>query len=102
MRKGGEKVGLLRLRTITPWPAREVGEALEGARHVAVFEKNLSPGRGGMMTAEIKASLLGKSVTPTVTEFIMGLGGNPESIELFRYGARLAKKDRHGEVYWLD
>lgn len=102
MRKKGKKVGLLRLRTITPWPERQVRDALEGARHVLVFDKNLSPGRGGMTTPEIKASLYHTKVEPVVTEFIVGLGGNPESIEMFEHAVKLAERDTHGEVYWLE
>lgn len=101
MREKGENVGLLRLRTITPWPARHVGEALEEAYRVVVFEKNISPGRGGMMTAEIKASLYDRGIAPKITSIIMGLGGNPESIELFEKGVKLAKT-RKKEVYWLE
>ncbi|MCD4739886.1 pyruvate ferredoxin oxidoreductase [archaeon] len=105
MRKGGRrktKVGLLRLRTITPWPHKEVAKALQGAKHIAVFEKNVSPGRGGLMMSDLKASLYDHTKKkPIITEFVMGLGGSPESIQMFKHGVKLAKKDRKGEVHWL-
>ncbi len=102
MRKRGKKVGLLRLRLIRPWPEKDVAEALQNAKHIAVFEKNLAPGRGGIMTPEIKGSAYGTGCKATITEFIMGLGGNPESIGMFEAAVALAEKDRKGEVIWLD
>jgi pyruvate ferredoxin oxidoreductase alpha subunit len=102
MRKRGKRVGLLRLRVIRPWPEKEVGEALANAKHVAMFNKDLAPGRGGIMSPEVKAAMYKAGGKAVVTDFIAGLGGNPESVGMFEYAVKLAEKDRKGEVFWLD
>jgi pyruvate ferredoxin oxidoreductase alpha subunit len=82
MRKVGIKAGLLRLRLIRPFPEEEVAAALKHVKAVAVVDKNVSPGKGGIMYPEIKAALYDFN-GPIVSGFITGLGGSPESPQLF-------------------
>ncbi|MBN3036929.1 MAG: hypothetical protein JW834_00610 [Candidatus Diapherotrites archaeon] len=102
MRKKGKKVGLLRLRLIRPWPAKDVARELANAEHVAVLDKNVAPGQGGIMSPHVKAALFEYGAKPIVTSFIMGLGGNPESVGMFEEAVRLAEKDKRGGVLWLE
>ncbi|MEM0372518.1 MAG: hypothetical protein QXO69_01615 [archaeon] len=104
MRKKGTKAGLLRLRLIRPFPEKEVAEALEGAKAVAVVDKNVSPGRGGIMYPEIRSAVLENNEKPTVSGFITGLGGSPESSSLFESIVHKAMKDaknKKGEVRFV-
>lgn len=74
LRERGEKLGLLRLRMIRPFPHAEIAERLAGRRAVAVIDQNLSPGKGGILFAEIASALQGK-VAPPLCSFVGGLGG---------------------------
>jgi len=74
LRERGERVGLLRLRLIRPFPHEEIARALDGRRGVAVIDQNISVGKGGILFAEVASALYGRSPTPLVS-FIGGLGG---------------------------
>ena len=74
LRERGEKVGLLRLRLIRPFPHAELARLLAGRRAVAVIDQNLSVGKGGILFAEV-ASALPTNAAPPLLSFIGGLGG---------------------------
>ena len=76
----GIKVGLLRLRVIRPWPAKAIATALKNAKAVAVIDRNLAPGRGGIMFPEIVETLYYLDTRPLVSSFVVGLGGNPQTV----------------------
>jgi pyruvate ferredoxin oxidoreductase alpha subunit len=73
-RAAGEKIGLLRLRLVRPFPHREIARALAGRRAVAVIDQNLSVGKGGILFAEVASAVHGPGAPPLVS-FIGGLGG---------------------------
>jgi pyruvate ferredoxin oxidoreductase alpha subunit len=74
LRERGEKVGLLRLRLIRPFPQQEIAWLLNGRRAVAVIDQNISIGKGGILFAEV-ASALRTSEAPPLLSFVGGLGG---------------------------
>jgi pyruvate ferredoxin oxidoreductase alpha subunit len=74
LRQHGEKVGLLRLRLIRPFPAQEIAWLLSGRRAVAVIDQNISIGNGGILFAEVASALYGHGAPP-LRSFIGGLGG---------------------------
>jgi pyruvate ferredoxin oxidoreductase alpha subunit len=75
-RGAGQRVGLVRLRLVRPWPADELATALGGRRAVAVIDQNLSPGLGGIFVQEVAATLATLQNRPSVLRsFIGGLGG---------------------------
>ncbi|MBL7209529.1 MAG: pyruvate ferredoxin oxidoreductase [Dehalococcoidia bacterium] len=75
LREQGHKVGVLGLRVFRPFPKSGVVEALQNARLVLVFDKNISYGLEGATCSEIKSALYGQRVNPVVRNFIVGLGG---------------------------
>jgi len=82
-RADGQKVGLLKMRMFRPFPFEAAREALAGARKVAVVDRNISQGHGGIFAAEIRSALYGASHQPVLFPFIIGLGGRdvtPHSI----------------------
>jgi pyruvate ferredoxin oxidoreductase alpha subunit len=74
LRARGEKVGLLRLRVIRPFPHDEIARCLDGRRGVAVIDQNISVGKGGILFAEVASALHGRGAPPLVS-YIGGLGG---------------------------
>ncbi len=82
-RSEGHKVGLLKMRVFRPFPFEAVRHALAQAKKVAVVDRNISQGHGGIFAAEIKAALYGTKHQPVLFPFIIGLGGRdvtPQSI----------------------
>jgi pyruvate ferredoxin oxidoreductase alpha subunit len=74
LRAQGERVGLLRLRLLRPFPHEEIARLLGGRRAVAVVDQNLSVGKGGILHAEVASALCGRAGVPLLS-FIGGLGG---------------------------
>ncbi|RZN33830.1 MAG: pyruvate ferredoxin oxidoreductase [Methanosarcinales archaeon] len=70
LRAKGEKVGMLRLRAMRPFPCEEIIDALSRVEEIGVIDQDISPGSGGIIATEVKACL-GRGVT----SFIAGLGG---------------------------
>jgi pyruvate ferredoxin oxidoreductase alpha subunit len=75
LREEGNKVGVLGLRVFRPFPKASLVKALEKARLVAVFDKNISYGSEGATCSEIKAALYGSNAKAVIRNYIVGLGG---------------------------
>jgi pyruvate ferredoxin oxidoreductase alpha subunit len=104
MRKKGMKVGLLRLRVMRPLPKEEIRSALKDMRGVAVVDKNLAPGLGGIAHSEIRDCLYDIEEQPIMSSFVMGLGGKAEEMKQFAQIVDMLKKDmkdRKGRVRFV-
>jgi pyruvate ferredoxin oxidoreductase alpha subunit/oxalate oxidoreductase subunit alpha len=78
MRDRGAKVGLVRLRTIRPYPTEQVKECLSKFKVVGVIETNMGLGSvssGGSLYAEAVAALYESQKRPLVVSFMAGMGG---------------------------
>ena len=81
LRAEGEAVGLVRIGSFRPFPAKRVREALAGIPHVAVLDRADSPGGPAPLFAELTAALNGRAAVQSV---VYGLGGrdlHPTDIE---------------------
>jgi pyruvate ferredoxin oxidoreductase alpha subunit len=74
-RERGERVGLLRLRVLRPFPAAAIAGALRGRKAVAVIDQNLSIGFGGITYSEIASAMYAEATRPPILSFIGALGG---------------------------
>ncbi|MDH3892743.1 MAG: pyruvate ferredoxin oxidoreductase [candidate division Zixibacteria bacterium] len=75
LRERGRKVGLLRLRQLRPFPAEALCAQMKNDSAIAVLDRNLSPGTGGVFAQEVRAALSRNDVGKQVHEFVAGLGG---------------------------
>ena len=75
LRAKGQKVGVLKVRSYRPFPKDEIYKALNHVKEIAVVEKAVSLGYGGILVNEIKSVFYGKPKTPKINGFILGLGG---------------------------
>ncbi|HDH09891.1 MAG TPA: pyruvate ferredoxin oxidoreductase [Chloroflexi bacterium] len=81
-RERGIKVGMLKIRLFRPFPAEEVRESLRKARKVAVIDRNISFGHGGIFAQEIKSVLYNAGLRTPLFGFIAGLGGRDVTPQL--------------------
>jgi pyruvate ferredoxin oxidoreductase alpha subunit len=80
LRNAGVKAGLLRIRTYRPMPAREIVNALKGAKAVAVMDRSMSfGGNGGAVFHEVRHILYDSPAHPQIVNYIYGLGGRDTS-----------------------
>jgi len=75
LRKEGRKVGMLKIRMFRPFPFEEVTGALKDVEKVAVVDRGISFGHGGIFAQEIKSALYNQSSKPFICSYITGLGG---------------------------
>jgi pyruvate ferredoxin oxidoreductase alpha subunit len=77
LREGGEAVGLVKVKMFRPFPSVALRDAVAGAERVAVLDRNLSPGRGGIFAEELRAALYAGNgfPRPEVFGYVVGLGG---------------------------
>jgi pyruvate ferredoxin oxidoreductase alpha subunit len=74
LRADGLRVGVLGITTYRPFPAEAVLDALDsGHKRLVVIERALAPGTGGMVTADVRTALAGRS--GSVSTVVAGLGG---------------------------
>jgi pyruvate ferredoxin oxidoreductase alpha subunit len=83
LREQGEKVGLVKIRSYRPFPARAIVRALSGARAVAVLDKSEGfSANGGPVFSDVCAAF-GGYAAPQMQNYIYGIGGRdvrPEHI----------------------
>lgn len=80
LRRAGFKVGLLKLRLFRPFPKEEIKEVVKNAEKLAVLDRNLSAGIGGIFAHEMRAALANWPNHPLVYSYITGLGGRDVTI----------------------
>jgi pyruvate ferredoxin oxidoreductase alpha subunit len=105
-RDAGEKVGVIALRTYRPFPAKEVAEALKGAAVVAVLDRDIGYGTGGMLHSDVLRALYSSAERPTCANFIVGLGGKDVSVDTLEKCIETAKgltgKPSPEAAFWPD
>ncbi|MFW6206120.1 MAG: pyruvate ferredoxin oxidoreductase [Gemmatimonadota bacterium] len=85
-RADGENVGLVKVKMFRPFPTTPLRKLLRGARRVAVLDRNVSPGHGGIFAEEIRSALYDVPLDdrPTLYGYVLGLGGRdvtPQTID---------------------
>ena len=75
LRDDGTKAGVIKVRTLRPFPSEELRKALEGTQSVGIIDKNVSLGFDGALFSEVRACLYNNGSMPNVYGFIAGLGG---------------------------
>jgi len=80
LRASDVKAGLLRIRTFRPLPVKEIVEALENVKAVAVMDRCMSfGGNGGPVYHEVRHVLYDANKHPYIVNYIYGLGGRDTS-----------------------
>ncbi|MCB1188071.1 pyruvate ferredoxin oxidoreductase [bacterium] len=76
-RSRGEKVGLVKIKMFRPFPVEAMRAALKGIPRIAVIDRNISPGNGGIFAQELRSALYGSDndAAPQFNGYIVGLGG---------------------------
>lgn len=76
-RAAGERIGLVKVKMFRPFPSTTLRTLLRGVPRVAVLDRNLSPGHGGIFAEEIRSALydLPREDQPTLFGYVLGLGG---------------------------
>lgn len=108
LRNLGEKVGVIRLKFIRPFPAEQLKQSLSRFKAVGVIDTNVdfgAPNGAAVLTTEVRAACFGLENTKIVG-FVAGLGGEVITRDEFYHMthklqviARTGKVEK--EAYWL-
>lgn len=106
MRGEGIKAGLLKIRLFRPFPSDMVSRALAGVKNVAVIDRDISCGVGGIVCQELKAAIYSAALKrrPRIQGFIAGLSGADITPDILRRAADCAigEEAPEEESVWLD
>ena len=97
LRTQGEKIGLLKVIAFRPFPKDEIQKSIKNADKIAVLDKNISFGIGGVLYNEIKAK-----IDVNASGFIIGLGGrdvSPDDIKTIVNETRNSNSD--DKINWI-
>ncbi|MFC1906642.1 transketolase C-terminal domain-containing protein [Chloroflexota bacterium] len=103
LREQGHKVGLVKLKMFRPFPKELVRKALAGRKKVAVIERDMIPGQGGVFCQEIKWALSAEQRAVPVYGFVSGLGGHDITAKLVEKAIlfTLQEEPPEQDVIWL-
>jgi len=102
LREAGLPVGTLKVRLFRPFPAAEIAAAAGGAKKLAVIDRNISIGAGGIFAQELKAAFYDMDYRPEITGYVGGLGGGdftPSSIDRLAREA-IENRNERSPVNW--
>jgi pyruvate/2-oxoacid:ferredoxin oxidoreductase alpha subunit len=99
----GADVGGVKIKMVRPFPSKELDQALQQAKKVAVIERDLSFGAGGILAQELRASLYHRERRPPVFGFVAGLGGRDITPDLIEEALlhTLEHSQPDGDLLWL-
>jgi pyruvate/2-oxoacid:ferredoxin oxidoreductase alpha subunit len=99
----GIGVAGIKIKRFRPFPSQEIYEEIKEAKKVAVIDRNLSAGVGGIFAHELRASLYAREKRPQVFGFISGLGGRDITPELIEEAIQYTVDHRQPEeeILWL-
>ncbi|MPM95539.1 Pyruvate synthase subunit PorA [bioreactor metagenome] len=80
LRAEGKKVGLIKVRSLRPFPTEYFASIKNKYKAIGVMERDISFGYEGAVFTEIKGAMYGTSTTPMIN-FVVGLGGKDISKE---------------------
>ena len=113
LREQGEKVGVLTLTMLRPFPSKDIYEQLKNACKIIIADRQDSYGAiGGNLSIEIRAALQKYECTTKISSIIYGLGGkdfyvedaiemfHSENNELIYYGTTAGIPDEQRENFF--
>jgi len=103
LRKQGHKIGHLKIRLFRPFPVEAVRNALKGKEKIAVIDRNISLGSGGIFCQELRAALIHSPDHPLTYSYIAGVGGTdvtPDVIQKIVFNA-MSRKEPTDAPIWV-
>lgn len=99
----GVSIAGIKVKRFRPFPSEEIYKAIQGAKKIAVIDRNLSAGVGGVFAQELRASLYSREERPQVFGFVSGLGGRDITPELIEEAIQYTMEhdQPEEEILWL-
>ena len=93
LRRAGEKVGLISIRTFRPFPADTILKTVSGLRGLGVIDRATTPGGPSHpLYADMAACLCNAEKKPVLQSFVAGLGGRDISVDNLKSMLKVTKE----------
>ena len=99
LREKGEKVGLIRLRSLRPFPVQDLLQATKNLQGLVVIDRHVSLGFEGPLASDIRSILQPIPDAPFVSGLVAGLGGRDITFDRIEKAFQMVKEKKSGE--WL-
>ena len=99
LRKAGKKAGLIRLRSLRPFPKARLLKACKNLKALAVIDRHVSYGFEGPLFTDVRSAFFDEKNRPFVSGFIAGLGGRDITEQHLEKALLGALQKKEGE--WL-
>ncbi len=97
LREKGEKVGLIKLRSYRPFPAKEIQRATKNLKGLSVIDRHFSLGYEAPLFTEVSSALYDSPLQ--INSFVAGLGGRDITVDRLKKALLSVKKGEPGG--WL-
>lgn len=99
-REQGIRIGLIRIRTVRPFPAERLAEALAGKKAIGVLDRDVCFGwNTGVVFMEVRAALNKSGMDIPMLNFIAGLSGADITLDNMNRAIELTGRAAAGESY---
>jgi len=104
IRNTGTRIGLMRVRLFRPFPSNAITNVLKDKKKIAVIDRNICHGVGGIFAQEIRAAFHNTLHHPPIFGFIAGLGGKDITPEQIKSAIKYTMENDYPnkEAFWLD
>jgi len=99
MRREKKKAGLIRLRTLRPFPKERLLKACKNLKGLAVIDRHVSYGFEGPLFTDVRSAFFDEKSKPFIAGFIAGLGGRDITEKHLEKALQNAMQKKEGE--WL-
>lgn len=94
----GMPIGLAKLRAFRPFPEKELKECLSDLKAVAVLERDVSIGAGGIVYLDLSHCFDKREGNPLLIDYILGLGGRDVTFDDIKTIATAVFEERNSDV----
>lgn len=81
LRQQGKKAGLIRVRSLRPFPGKQLQEAMQNLESAAVIDRHISLGQKGPLFTDIRSAIYCNDIP--ILGYIAGLGGRDITVKHF-------------------
>ena len=102
-RDQGKAVGMIRIRTFRPFPSEEIRKLLRGVPKLAVIDRDMSYGVGGIFAQELRSVFANEDHRPAISGYVAGLGGRDVTqATISNVIESTLEQDRPRDLLWPD
>jgi pyruvate ferredoxin oxidoreductase alpha subunit len=97
-----ENIGMIKVRSLRPFPAEDLAKICQGLKSVSVLEKAVSLGSNPALFDEVRSAFYKLDNRPKISGFVAGLGGRDITLKDVESIITKIKSEKEGVEWVLD